>query len=117
MHGQPTVPDVDLHAHPTEAPLGVGRQDPILLGIHEGAVRVERLDHPADRAVDQLVLIRLLDVHGLDVTEGPREDREVGVGRGAALGGERPLDGAQGERGHERTCESGQDQCGATGTK
>ena len=107
VHREPAVAHVDLDAHAAELALRVAREDAVLLGIHERAVRIERAHHPSDGAVDQLVLIGILDVHGLHVAERAGEDREVGIGRRDRLGRLRALDEPERQDGDQGAAERG----------
>ena len=69
-----------LDADAAELARGVALHLAVLRGTQERGVRIERLEHPLDGAVDQLIVFDLLDVAVLDVRQDAREDVELVVG-------------------------------------
>ena len=77
QHRQDTVADIDLDTDPGKLPGGIALHLFVLLGTQERRVRVQRVEHALDRAVNQLVLIYFFDVVGLDVGQDPRKHRQL----------------------------------------
>ncbi|MGY4570613.1 hypothetical protein ACVWY5_003683 [Bradyrhizobium sp. USDA 3256] len=70
----------DLDAEPAELAMrGLLHLRPALL-VHVAGVRVERGDHAVDRALDELGVLGLLDVVGLDLLEHLAEQVELRIG-------------------------------------
>ena len=50
------------------------------LGVHVARMRVERAEHAVDRRLDELLLVRLLDIIGADFLENIAEEIEIAIG-------------------------------------
>src|SRR5262249_8338987 len=85
-HRQLVVPDRDLDAQSTEAARGLDLHLAVAFGIEERRVGVEGAEHPADRAVDDLARLGLVDVLILDDGENVGEELELLVGRARIYG-------------------------------
>ena len=101
-HGQLVVADRDLDPQAAEAARGLHLHLAVAFGVEEGRVRVERLEHAADRAVEDLARLRLVDVLVLDDRQDVGEELEVLVRGGG-------IDGLRGRRAAERQRQDRQD--------
>ena len=76
----------DLDAEPAELALGLHLHVAEVLRVHVARMRIEPVEHPVDRLLDQLRIVRLLDVVGADTLEHVAEQIELAVGvRGGGL--------------------------------
>ena len=76
----------DLDAEPAELALGLHLHVAEVLRVHVARMRVEPVEHPVDRLLDQLRIVGLLDVVGAHALEHVAEQIELAVGvRGGGL--------------------------------
>ena len=79
----------DLDAEPAEFAAGLHLHVPEALRIHVAGMRVEPGQHAVDRVLDQLAVVRLLDVVGAHALEHVAEQIELPVGVGGGRLGAR----------------------------
>ena len=70
----------DLDAEPAELAAGLHLHVAEALGVHIARMRVEPIEHAADRALDQLGVVRLLDIVRPHHLENVAEQVELAVG-------------------------------------
>ena len=72
----------DLDAEAAELAAGLHLHVAEALGIHVARMRIERGEHAVDRGLDELGLVRALDVVRADLLEHVAEEAELTIGFG-----------------------------------